>query len=172
MRLQMPSDAARGYKSGAQRVRVVSEAWAASNLYCPGCASPSLSQVPANTEAIDYTCPACESPFQLKCQSRPFGARIVDAGYDAMRRSIREDRTPNLFVMHYERTRWEVRNLVLVPRFAFSLSSIERRKPLGPSARRHGWVGCLPKRFSSRSGAGIYQTLFICLPPASSFINL
>jgi type II restriction enzyme len=59
-----------------------------------------------------------------------------------MVRAIMEDRTPNLFALHYEPTEWRVANLILVPQFAFPLSAIEKRKPLGPDARRAGWVGC------------------------------
>ena len=44
--------------------------------------------------------------------------------------------------MHYEPNEWAVRNLIVVPHFVFSLSALERRKPLGPNARRAGWVGC------------------------------
>jgi len=39
-------------------------------------------------------------------------------------------------------TLWQVWNLILVPRFAFSLSALEKRKPLSPRARRAAWVGC------------------------------
>lgn len=31
---------------------------------------------------------------------------------------------------------------MLIPNFAFSLSAVECRKPLGSAARRAGWVGC------------------------------
>jgi len=59
-----------------------------------------------------------------------------------MRRAILEDRTPNLYVLHYDLSAWSVRTLLLIPRFAFALSAVERRKPLAPTARRAGWVGC------------------------------
>ncbi len=59
-----------------------------------------------------------------------------------MKRAILEDRTPNLFVLHYDLDTWAVRTVVLVPHFAFALSAVERRKPLAPTARRAGWVGC------------------------------
>jgi type II restriction enzyme len=32
--------------------------------------------------------------------------------------------------------------LILVPKFAYSLSVIEKRPPLAPTAQRAGWVGC------------------------------
>jgi type II restriction enzyme len=59
-----------------------------------------------------------------------------------MRRAIEAGTTPNLLVLQYDSIRWDVRNLLLVPRFAFSMSAIERHNPLSASARRHGWVGC------------------------------
>ena len=112
------------------------------NLYCPACESPRLQAVPQGTAAIDYLCPDCDSPFQLKSQSKAFGIRIVDAAYSEMRRAILEDRTPNLYILHYDLAAWAVRTLILIPRFAFALSAVERRKPLAATARRAGWVGC------------------------------
>ena len=142
MHLNLPVEHLQRYKSPAQRARVSTEAWAAANLFCPNCDSPRLEAAAANTPALDYVCPRCEAPFQLKSQSRPFSSRITDAAYDTMCRAIREDRTPNLFALHYELLAWRVQDLVLVPWFAFSLSVLEKRKPLGPRARRAGWVGC------------------------------
>ena len=59
-----------------------------------------------------------------------------------MKRAILGDRTPNLFVLHYDLTQWAVRTVILIPHFAFALSAIECRKPLASTARRAGWVGC------------------------------
>jgi type II restriction enzyme len=59
-----------------------------------------------------------------------------------MVRAIMEDRTPNLFALQYGISNWMVENVILIPRFAFPLSAIEKRKPLAPTARRAGWVGC------------------------------
>ena len=98
--------------------------------------------LPHNTAAFDFRCPQCSAPFQLKSQSKPFASKIVDAAYSEMRRAILEDRTPNLLVLHYDLETWSVRNLLLVPRFAFSLAAVEKRNPLAPTARRAGWVGC------------------------------
>ena len=142
MLLDMPVALIEGYKSASQRARVATEAWAEANLYCPNCDSDELSRAPASTPVVDYLCAQCESQFQLKSQSKRFSHRIADAAYQKMRRAIEQDRTPNLFVLHYLPELWAVRNIVLVPRFAFSLPLLERRKPLGPTARRAGWVGC------------------------------
>jgi len=59
-----------------------------------------------------------------------------------MRQAILEDRTPNLYVLDYDLPAWTVRTITLIPRFAFTLSALECRKPLAPTARRAGWVGC------------------------------
>jgi type II restriction enzyme len=59
-----------------------------------------------------------------------------------MRRAIEENKAPNLLALHYDSQKWTVQNLVLIPSFALTLSSLEKRKPLGPAARRKGWVGC------------------------------
>ena len=138
----MPAQLAQRYSSASQQARVVTEAWGQENLYCPNCQSPSLNSAPNNTAAFDYVCPSCRLPFQLKSKSSPIGGSINDAAYEAMRRAILEDRTPNLYVLHYNKSFWEVRSLILVPHFAFSLSAIVARRPLAAGARRAGWVGC------------------------------
>jgi len=140
--LQLPTAGLDGYKSASQRARIGTEAWGALNFFCPVCKSPSLDVAPRNTVAVDYLCPECASPFQLKSQAKPFGARIVDAAYSEMKRAILSDRTPNLYVLHYDLTQWAVRTVILIPHFAFALSAIECRPPLAATARRAGWIGC------------------------------
>ena len=138
----MPTDLASAYKSAAQIARVVTEAWGRTNFYCPNCPSSNLNSTLANTQVCDYVCASCDQQFQLKSMSSPIGRRILDAALEPMLRAIREDRTPNLFALHYDRNSWMVKNLILIPNFAFSSSAIEARKPLGPNARRAGWIGC------------------------------
>jgi type II restriction enzyme len=67
--------------------------------------------------------------------------KVVDAGYDAMIRAIRSDQAPHLLLLQYTST-WYIQNVMLIPRMFFSESVIEKRKPLNPTARRAGWVGC------------------------------
>jgi len=141
MNLQCRTELATNYKSGAQIARVLTEEWAARELYCPACDSDRLSPSRANTPAIDFECPACTQPFQLKSLRNWNPRKVVDAGYDAMIRAIRADRVPNLLVLQYS-SGWIIRNLMLIPRVFFSESAIEKRKPLGAAARRAGWIGC------------------------------
>jgi type II restriction enzyme len=141
MLLQLNHAIATRYKSRSPIARVVTEDWALRQLYCAACDSNSLRPFPANTKAVDYQCPKCSSGFQLKSGSGWSTRRIPDAAYASMMLAVQSDRVPNLLVMQYTKD-WSVRNLMLVPSFFLVPSAIERRRPLSPSARRAGWVGC------------------------------
>lgn len=130
------------YKSGSQRARVVTEAWGEDNLYCPNCSSPKLNRQIHNTKAIDFKCPGCEFRYQLKGQQARIGNSVADGAYAAMMNAIRTDETPNFYFMQYELASWSIRNLLLIPHFAFPPSAIIKRKPLALTARRAGWIGC------------------------------
>jgi type II restriction enzyme len=138
----MPSTHATAYKSGSQRARVVTEFWAEQNLYCPNCTSPKLNRLVANTKASDFTCPTCGFWYQLKGQKTRFGNSITDGAYEAMMSAIRNDETPNFYFLQYDLATWSIRNLLLVPHFAFPPSAIIKRPPLSATARRAGWIGC------------------------------
>lgn len=138
----MPTAGLDQYKSARQRIRVSSEAWGESNLFCVNCDSPALVRTRTNTPAIDFTCPRCDAFFQLKSHGRKLGPSIPDGAYSKMSEAIAEDRTPNLLALHYEPEEWRVHNLILVPQFSYSLSVIKKRNPLRPHAKRHDWVGC------------------------------
>ncbi len=140
MDLQCKIDLASAYKAGPQIARVLTEDWAARELYCPACDSRRLLGSRANTPAVDLECPRCSQLFQLKSMKSWNPRKIVDAGYDAMIRAIRSDKVPNLLVLQYS-LNCSIRNLLLIPREFLSESAIEKRKPLGPGARRAGWVG-------------------------------
>ena len=142
MNLSMPKELAAAYKSGSQMAGNVSETWGSTNFYCPNCSSPKLDWLKPGTKANDYRCPACGYWYQLKSQKNRIGNTITDGAYAAMMEAIKEDRSPNFFFLHYDYATWTVRNLLLVPHFAFPPSAIIKRKPLSATARRAGWVGC------------------------------
>jgi len=141
MNLQCRVELGRAYKAGSQIARVLSEDWCNRELYCAACDSQRLSPSKANTPAVDFVCQKCGQYFQLKSFRVWNQKKIVDAGYEAMLRAIRSDRVPNLLVLQYS-TEWLVKNLLLIPSVFFSETVIEKRAPLGPNARRAGWVGC------------------------------
>lgn len=142
METRLPGHLARAYKSLSQQARAVTEPWGAENFYCLNCASPRLERTAHGTKGIDYVCPRCEDTYQLKGQSRPLSGRMADAAYQVMVGLIYEGRAPHLFALHYDRTAWTARNLLLIPRFVFTESAIEKRAPLSPAARRRGHVLC------------------------------
>ena len=142
MNTTMPIALAAGYKSPAQRARRVTEGWASRELYCPACVEDRLVPSPANTRAVDFSCGRCTQSYQLKGKSSAFTGRVIDGAYGAMMAALSSDTAPGLFLLHYSPTAWTVTNLLLVPSFAFSPSSIECREPLAATGRRAGWVGC------------------------------
>ena len=142
MHLEMPQALGADYKNASQKARVISEAWGEENLYCANCSSHRLARLSPNTPTIDFRCPDCDSSYQLKGQAHCFSTRISDAAYSKMHDAVTKGRAPNLLALHYDPALWSVRNLILIPRFVFSSSCIERRRPLRDSARRHGAVLC------------------------------
>ena len=138
----MRGERAAAYRSASQRARVLSEGWAAENLYCPCCPSNALGCCANNREAIDFVCPSCDSTFQLKSSRNSFGRRILDGAFSAMARAIHSGATPHLLMLRYDSVSWMARDLVFVPNFAFTMSSIEKRPALTASAQRAGWIGC------------------------------
>jgi type II restriction enzyme len=138
----MTGELANAYTSGAQKAGKVTEAWGADNFYCPNCSSPKLDWLKPGTKANDYRCPSCGFWFQLKSKKSPIGKSVRDGAYGAMMEAIKEDRTPNFFFLHYDLATWSIRNLLLIPHFAFPASAIIKCPPLSATARRAGWIGC------------------------------
>ncbi len=142
MQLALPRESAAKYHSASQRARVATEEWGEQNLFCLKCSANSLNPTPPGTPAIDFRCFNCDSPYQLKSLSRPISPRIPDAAYSEMRKAIMTGNTPNLFVLSYGMESWRVNDLILVPSFVFTMSAVEKRRPLSDTARRARWVGC------------------------------
>jgi len=131
-----------GYKSRSQRSRVVTEAWVEQEMYCPSCDSSELERLPHGTKVIDFRCPECSEPFQLKSSSKSMGHKVMDSEYNTMMRAIESNRSPNLILMHYSTDVLQVQDLLLIPRQLIVPSTIEKRNPLGLTTRRAGWTGC------------------------------
>ena len=142
MNLSMAGELAAAYRSGSQRARVVTEFWGEHNLYCPNCPCANLDRLGNNTKASDFICPRCEFRYQLKGQQSRIGNSVNDGAYTSMMNAIRSDQTPSFYFMQYELATWTVKNLLLIPHFAFPPSAIIRRNPLAATARRAGWIGC------------------------------
>src|SRR5580698_7855561 len=128
-----------GYSSNSQRARVVSEAWVIRNGYCLACMADSLLPTAPNTRSRDFFCPVCSHGYELKSKQGRFGSRVVDGASSAMSTSIREGRTPTFLLMEFS-SGWRVEGLTAVHHSLVTQDCIVARKPLGPTARRAGWV--------------------------------
>lgn len=111
-------------------------------MYCPSCSSNSLDRLEHGTKVLDFKCGKCDEGYQCKSLSKPIGHKILDSAYEAMITAIKTDNAPNLLILHYSKEEWIVQNLLIIPRHLLTVSAIEERKPLSPSARRAGWIGC------------------------------
>ncbi len=88
MYLELDPTLAAGYKSASQVARVVTEHWAAHNLFCLACSSDELTSLPNNARVEDYHCPNCSAKYQLKSKSGPFGRRVQNSAYEPKMRAI------------------------------------------------------------------------------------
>ncbi len=130
------------FTSASQNARVWTEGWVSQRLYCPSCGAASLSKFINNSPVADFQCVACAEEFELKSQKTRIGAKVVDGAHRTMLERMAATNNPNLILMSYHPARLAVTNLLVVPKHFFVPEIIERRKPLAPTARRAGWVGC------------------------------
>ena len=141
MNLQFDISLADNYKSNSQKIRVMSETWFSKNMYCPSCGNPHLMKLDNNSPVADMQCDNCGEIYELKTKNGTIGKKINDGAYKSMIDRITSSTNPDLFVMQYSMD-YSVTNLIVIPKFFFVPQIIEQRKPLAPTARRAGWVGC------------------------------
>lgn len=143
MNLRFDMSLAEGYKSASQIARVLTEDWLARNMYCPICGEVAIKRAEPNAPVKDYVCEHCLSQYELKSKksdSESFQSTVADGVYRTMIGRITSLDNPSFFFMHYDR--YEVNNLVIVPKCFFTPSVIEKRTALADTARRAGWEGC------------------------------
>jgi type II restriction enzyme len=141
MNLNMNPAVGDSYSSISQRTRAITEDWAAKNLFCVACSSSSMSVEPNNTRVKDFTCPECESAYQLKATGRRFGRTVSNSAYSSKIDAIEAGRVPNYTFLQFSNHDWRITDLFVVPGHFFTRSVIHQRNPLRSSARRRGWVG-------------------------------
>lgn len=133
---------AQGYSSRSQIGRIVTEHWAGRELYCPFCGRPSIQKLENNMPVADFICPDCNEQFELKSKQGKESATVVDGSYSAMINRIKSDANPNFIFLYYQGIQPAVQQCILVPKYFISTEQIQIRKPLPPTAKRAGWVGC------------------------------
>lgn len=132
---------AESYKSASQKIRIMSENWVGRNIFCPICGNPHILNLDNNMPVADLQCNNCGEIYELKGKKGKIGNKINDGAYSTMLQRINSLNNPNLFIMSYSED-YQVTDLMLIPKFFFVESIIEKRKPLSLTAQRAGWVGC------------------------------
>ncbi len=91
----------------------------------------------------DFYCKTCSEQFELKSKNGlKVGNKIVDGAFKTMIKRIDSEDNPNFFFLTYDKTKWQVNNFIIIPKYYFTSDIIIKRKALGQNARRAGWVGC------------------------------
>lgn len=129
------------YTSKSQLARVMTESWVAKNGYCLACDSDRILPTAVNTQARDFECQVCRHPYELKSTLRPFGNKIVDGAFASMIRRIESGSVPSLLLLRYSETSTVI-DLTAIHHSLITREIVQERKPLAPTARRAGWIGC------------------------------
>lgn len=141
MELTLPIEIAKNYSSPSQQIRVITEYWVNKSIFCPNCGNQ-LADFENNIPVADFYCIDCREEYELKSKKDTFGKKIVDGAYGTMINRLSSNTNPNLFLLTYNRDNFQVKDFLSVPKYFFVESIIEKRKPLAPTARRAGWIGC------------------------------
>jgi type II restriction enzyme len=130
------------FESPSQNARVWTESWVALWGFCLNCGAQRLGRFENNRPVADFVCPECAEEYELKSQKGRFGPKVNDGAYRTMLARLASANNPNLLLMNYDLGRRSVTDLFVVPKHFFVPEIVEERKPLAPTARRAGWVGC------------------------------
>ena len=111
-------------------------------MYCPRCGNVHINHFENNRPVADFYCPVCRSEYELKSKEGGLGHKVADGAYSTMVERITSNNNPDFFFMSYSKRESRVNDLILIPKHFFVPAVIEKRKPLAPTARRAGWIGC------------------------------
>jgi len=142
MNLSFEIKLADGYRSLSQKIRVLAESWVDKQVYCPNCGHLDIDKYRNNKPVADFFCANCQEDYELKSKRDSVGTKIVNGAYRTMIERLKSTNNPNFFLLNYDLRYFSVLNFLVIPKHFFVLRMIERRKPLAPTARRAGWVGC------------------------------
>ncbi len=142
MNLSLETKLAEEYKSSSQQARVLTEHWVDNQVYCPNCGQPDIDKYKNNKPVADFFCSNCEEDYELKSKKLAIGNKIINGAYHTMIGRLQDSNNPNLFLLNYDSQTFGILNFLVIPKHFFVPEIIEERKPLSPTARRAGWVGC------------------------------
>lgn len=130
------------YHSPSQKARVWTETWTAKNVFCPRCGNDMLSQNRNNTPVRDFRCPVCQARYEQKSRKRKFSPTVLGSDYKKLHEALISNTNPDYFFLVYDLPSLSVRDLFVVPKHFFHPGIVVARRPLPPTAKRPGWVGC------------------------------
>lgn len=139
--MRLSPSATSKYTSSSQKIRVMSEAWVNTSIFCPNCGK-TLVKFENNQPVADFQCNSCPEQYELKSKSGSLAQKIVDGAFSTMIERLNSDESPNFFFLTYDKNSLQVQNFLTIPKYFFTTDIIERRNPLAATARRAGWVGC------------------------------
>src|SRR3989344_8191597 len=142
MKLTFDQQLATNYKSASQKVRVLTEHWVDNSIFCPNCGQLDIDKYSNNQPVADFYCSNCQEEYELKSKQSAIGTKVLDGAYRTMLERLRSTNNPNFFLLNYDLSNFSVTNFFVIPKHFFVPEIIEKRKPLAPTARRAGWVGC------------------------------
>jgi len=142
MNVKLDLNVAIGYTNNSQIARALTENWVSKNIYCPSCGYQHLNDFANNYPVADFYCLKCKAEFELKSKKNSPSLKVVDGAYYTMIERINSNNNPNFFFLVYSNNDFSVKNFLVIPKHYFVSHIIEKRKALGPNARRKGWVGC------------------------------
>ncbi len=103
-------------KSPSQKIRKMTEFWAAENIYCPSCWE-SIIQYSNNKPVADFYCKKCREDFELKAKkSNSLGRIVPDGSYKTMIERLESSTNPSFFFLTYS-PNLEISNFLIIPKF-------------------------------------------------------
>jgi len=142
MDLVLNNKLANTYKSSSQKIRIITELWVDSSVYCPNCGRVKIEKYPNNQPVADFYCSHCDEEYELKSKQDSIGSKVVDGAYSTMIERLKSSNNPNFFLLNYNLHDFSIHDFFVIPKHFFIPEIIEKRKPLAQTARRAGWVGC------------------------------
>ena len=116
------------YHSPSQSVRVLTEHWFASNMFCPRCGNAHIRRFENNRPVADFYCDTCNSEYELKSNHNSIDRKITDGAYGTMIHRITENNNPDLFCMRYEKRDNHVTDLIFIPKYFFYAKHHRKKK--------------------------------------------
>jgi|SRR3989339_429959 len=126
MKLKFDQNFAQNYKSNSQKIRVLSENWVDSEIFCPNCGC-NVDSYENGKPVADFYCSNCSEDYELKSKKDSMGAKIADGAYNTMIERLQSANNPNFFFLNYNVKNYEVLNFVVIPKHFFVPEIIIKR---------------------------------------------